>query len=126
MKVIGVILAVGFVAAGCVSQQAPRGYRLEALGNNQLRISGIRFEVEDPIYAAALHVYETCGGKPMNGLTQISFTSSLILPNWTVEEGWRFMDMKCTDANASDSPAEAEMSAQTSMRAVRTMVIGVP
>ncbi|MXW46767.1 MAG: hypothetical protein F4109_02050 [Gammaproteobacteria bacterium] len=126
MKVLWLFFVAAFVATGCVSQQASTGYRLEALGNNQLRISGIRFEAEDPIYAAALHVYETCGGKPLKGLTQVSFTSSLMLPNWTEEEGWRFIGMKCADADANDAPAEAEMSAQTRMGAVRTMVIGLP
>ena len=124
MRIACLILAVGLAAAGCATQQGSAGYRLEAVGNNQLRISGIRFEPEDPIFAAAMHVYETCGGKDVNGLTHISFTSSLLLPNWTEHGGWRFTDMKCSDT--TDVPASAEVLAETDNGPMRTMTIGLP
>lgn len=126
MRNILLILTAGVFVAGCVTQRGPAGYRLEAIGDNQFRISGIRFESEDPIYAAAIHVFETCGGRQANGLTQIRFTSSMALPNWTEEKGWRFTNMKCAETPAVSAATRAEVLVQSTGEPVRTMVIGLP
>lgn len=126
MRNLWLIFTISIFVAGCVTQQGPTGYRLEAIGDNQLRISGIRFELEDPIYAAAIHVFETCGGRQANGLTQIRFTSSMTLPIWTEEKGWRFTNMKCAENLTVSAATRAEVLVQSTGEPVRTMVIGLP
>lgn len=126
MRNLWLIFTISIFATGCIAQQGPTGYRLEALGDNQFRISGIRFEPEDPIYAAAIHVFETCGGKQVNGLTQIRFTSSMALPNWTEEKGWRFTNMECAETPTVSAATRAEVLVQSTAESVRTMLIGLP